>query len=269
MYLSAGTVEYTFNSNPVIGCGISYTAEELEEVLRESVCEIVFDRDGYSKLASLLESVSETDFEKNEIKRILESNHEPENWRVGEALAEVYLILHRSCNFPWPDGRDERKSGSSLPGADLVGFQLEGEVVRFAFGEVKTSSEMRYPPGSMYGETGLKIQLEDLRDKDSIRNDLVKYLGYRAVNAPWREHYINACKRYLANNADVKLFGLLIRDVTPHKDDLLVRVSKMKKNCPTKMSIELLAVYLPLGSIKTLSQKVIAARREIIAYDCQ
>ena len=261
MSLSAGTVEYIMDSNPVTGRGVSYTSEELEEALIGSVCEIVFDKEGISKLASLMRSVSETDFNQDEIKKILEINYEPENWRVGEALAEVYLIHHRSCKFPWPDGRDERKSGSSLTGADLVGFQQKGEKERFAFGEIKTSSEVKYPPGAMYGETGLKIQLEDLQDKVSIRNDLVKYLGHRAVNASWQGHYINACKRYLADNADVQLFGLLIRDVAPHKDDLRVRVSKMKESCPTKMSIELIAVYLPLGSIKKLSQKVIAARK--------
>lgn len=261
MFLSAGKVEYSMGLPSVIGCGLSYTNKELEEALVNSVCDIVFDKDGVSKLASLLGSVPETDFKQDEIKRILESNHDPENWRVGEALAESYLIHYRLCTFPWPDGRDERKSGSSLPGADLVGFQQDGETERFVFGEVKTSGEIGYPPQAMYGRTGLKKQLEDLRDKVSIRDDLIKYLAYRAVNAHWKVYYINAARRYLVNNQDVQLFGILIRDVVPHEDDLRVRIASLKNKCPDKMSIELLAIYLPMKSIETLSKRVILAKK--------
>ena len=80
------------------------------------------------------------------------------------AIAEVYLTDHRSCQFPWPLGRDERKSSSSLPRADLVGFRTDESGNALAFGEVKTSSEANYPPRVMYGETGLRKQLENLRD---------------------------------------------------------------------------------------------------------
>ena len=113
----------------------------------------------------------------------------------------------------------------------------------------------------MHGRTGLKQQIEDLRDEVSIRDDLVKYLMHRAVNALWKDQFICAYRRYNANNTDVQLFGLLVRDVAPHEDDLRVRVSKLGQDCPAAMSIELLAVYLPAGSIQTLSQKVMAARR--------
>jgi hypothetical protein len=91
-----------------------------------------------------------TDIKLSRVTWIPENQKVPEEWRVGEALAEAYLVAHRTCKFPWPDGRDARKAGSSLPGADLVGFQQHGGTDRFAFGEVKTSGEIRYPPGAMY-----------------------------------------------------------------------------------------------------------------------
>lgn len=261
MTLATGTVEYTLGAAPVTGCGLSWTVEELDIALAGAVAEVIFDDAGAADLEAFLGSVPDTEFDPSEVRRVLEAQKAPEDWRVGEALAEAYLVSHRICAFPWPDKRDERKSGSSLPGADLVGFQRDGETDRFAFGEVKTSSEAKYPPGAMHGRTGLTQQIEDLRDEVSIRDDLVKYLMHRAVNALWKDQFICAYRRYNANNTDVQLFGLLVRDVAPHEDDLRVRVSKLGQDCPAAMSIELLAVYLPAGSIQTLSQKVVASRR--------
>ena len=84
---------------------------------------------------------------------------------------------------------------------------------------------------------------------------------HRAVNALWKDQFICAYRRYNANNTDVQLFGFLVRDVAPHEDDLRIRVSKLRQDCLAAMSIELLAVDLPAGSIQTLSQKVMNARR--------
>lgn len=261
MNLPVGIVRYTLGVTPVTGCGLSWTMDELDTALEGSVAEVVFDDVGTADLTALLESMPDTEFDPSEVKRILSDRRAPENWRVGESLAEAYLVHHRACNFPWPDSRDERKSGSSLPGADLVGFQQDGKTNRFAFGEVKTSSEATYPPGAMHGRTGLKQQIEDLRDEVSIRDDLVKYLGHRVRDAVWKEQFISAFKRYSANNADVQLFGILVRDVPPHEDDLRIRVSKLGTDCPVATSVELLAVYLPDGSIDTLSEKVMNSRK--------
>ena len=184
-----------------------------------------------------------------------------ENWRVGEAIAEAYLTNHRSCHFPWPDSRDERKSGSSLPGADLVGFSTDDKGCCLAFGEVKTSSEAKYPPGAMYGRTGLKTQLEDLRDSRVIRDDLLKYLGHRAVQAPWKQSFEAASRRYIRNSSDVLLYGVLIRDVPPHADDLRVRVNGLANDCPDGTRLELLALYLPIGSIDGLGEAILETRR--------
>ena len=182
------------------------------------------------------------------------------NWRVGEAIAETYLTDHRSCYFPWPDGRDERKSRSSLPGADLVGFGVDRDGDCLAFGEVKTSSDRNYPPGVMYGSTGLKKQLEDLRDSESIRDDLLKYLTHRVTEAPWRERLENAGKRYLRNKSDVQLFGFLVRDVEPDQGDLKARVNALGSDRPAGTRIELLALYLPHANIEGIGDRVVAIR---------
>jgi len=244
----------------VTGCGFSYSTSELDSALSGPVAEVVFDDSGKIDVKSLLDGIAETDFEKSEVERILSDFRPPENWRVGEPLAETYLVEQKQCFFPWPDGRDERKTGSSLPGADLVGFQSKDGEDYFAFGEVKTSNEEIYPPGAMYGRTGLKKQVEDLKDNIKIKDDLVLYLGYRAKTATWERYYQNAAKNYLRSKTNVRVFGFLVRDVSPNEDDLRVRVEKLSLDQHSDMLIELLAVYLPHNSISTLSNKVMNSR---------
>jgi hypothetical protein len=260
--LPAGTVAYTVGNPPVLGTGLSWSAKETEEAVQGPVAQVVYDDAGTQALASLLGGLPETGFARTNVQATLAQTATVENWRVGEALAESYLVHHRACHFPWPNGRDIRKSGSSLPGADLVGFQRDGGHHRFAFGEVKTSSERKYPPGACYGVTGLKQQLEDLRDDPQVRDGLVKYLGHRAANGPaWKDQFRMAAARYFADKEDIRVFGLLVRDVPPHEDDVRVRVSSLAKDCPAKMAIELLAIYLPEKSIEKLGMLAARSRK--------
>lgn len=260
--LPTGTVAYILGKPPVRGTGFSWSAQETEVAVKGPVARVVYDDAGTQALASLLGGLPETGFTSTNVQATLSQPATVENWRVGEALAECYLVHHRSCHFPWPDGRDVRRRGSSLPGADLVGFQRDGEHHRFAFGEVKTSSEKEYPPGACYGVTGLKQQLEDLRDDLEIRDDLVKYLGHRAANgAAWKDQFMMAATRYFADKGDIRVFGLLVRDVPPHEDDVRVRVSSLAKGCPTQMAIELLAIYLPEKSIEKLGMLAARSRK--------
>jgi hypothetical protein len=250
------TTEYTLGSAPVTGEGLAVSDHSLDESLAGPVSAAVFDDEGHSAIEALLEGVADTEFAQDTLSALLGDAREPEAWRVGEALAETYLSIHQNCNFPWPDGRDERKRSSSLPGADLVGFQREGEQERFAFGEVKTSGEQSYPPGAVYGRHGLKQQLEDLKDCRTIRDDLVKYLGHRAVSATWRGRYQAAASVYLRDPSEVRIFGILVRDVAPHEDDLRARVSSLEKDCPPATAIGLFALYLPIGRIANLGRQV-------------
>ncbi|MDY6823972.1 MAG: hypothetical protein SWH68_09320 [Thermodesulfobacteriota bacterium] len=260
MTLVSGTIEYMLGKSPVTGCGFSYSATELDIALSGPVAEVVFDDSGKVDIAALLAGLAETEFEKGEVERILSDTKPPEDWRVGEAIAESYLIHQKDCFFPWPDGRDERKSGSSLPGADLVGFQSNGTDDFFAFGEVKTSAEDKYPPGAMHGRTGLKQQLEDLKDDVKIKDDIFRYLGFRAQQSAWEDRFKRAAKNYIQSKTNVRVFGFLVRDVEPNQDDLRARVAKLAKDQHADMVIELLALYLPQDSIGQLSNKVLRSR---------
>ncbi|WP_419917702.1 hypothetical protein [Candidatus Poriferisocius sp.] len=224
------------------------------------VAAVLFDDEGKENIKEILAGVIETEFNREGLRRLLEDPEEVEDWRVGEAIAETYLTDHRSCSFPWPDARDERRSRSSLPGADLVGFGVDDDGACFAFGEVKTSSERRHPPGVMYGRMGLKQQLEDLRDVEATRDDLMKYLGYRSGSAPWKTQYEHAAGRYLRNSSDIQLYGCLVRDVEPHEDDLRARVSDLGNGCPEGTRIELLAIYLPQDRLDGIGQEMLIQR---------
>ncbi len=260
MTVPVGESVYSRGFPPCSGIGLKWSSDDLDAALDGPVATVLFDDEGKANIEEILTGLAETDFAQEGLRRVLADPNDIEGWRVGEAIAESYLTDHRFCYFPWPDGRDERKSGSSLPGADLVGFRIDDDGDCLAFGEVKTSGESRYPPGVMHGRTGLKQQLEDLRDREAIRDDLLRYLGHRAKEASWRERFRNAGRRYLHNKADVQLYGFLVRDVDPHQDDLRVRVSKLAADCPEGTRIELLALYLPRGRIDGIGKAAIAKR---------
>lgn len=260
MNVAAGKLEYMLGILPIIGRGVSWSGEELDAALAGPVAAIVFDHEGTANIVALLESVPSTDFESNELSKILDVNEPPKNWEVGEAIAESYLVQHRDTFFPWPDGRDIRKPKSSLPGADMIGFHEKDDNTRFAFGEAKTSKEQNYPPHVVrYGEHSLNKQLSDLRDKKSLRDKAVKYLGYRAKNAAWNNTYQRAAKNYLRTGGTcVAIFGVLIRDVTPNPADLEATWKLLSEDCHEKTLIELWAIYLPPRSIDSLGNKVMA-----------
>jgi hypothetical protein len=255
------STHYTLGSAPVTGKGLEVSSANLQEGLADSVAAIVFDDAGRDVLRELVSGLGDTDFVGDNIEPLLQAAQEPEDWRVGEAIAESYLVRQCRCDFPWPDGRDERRPGSSLPGADLAGFQEDGTTIRFAFGEVKTSSSPANPPGVVHGRHGLQQQLEDLRDEKRIRDSLVCYLGHRAANATWRDRYRTAFTHYMQDSGNVRLYGILVRDVTPHEDDLRVRVERLGTGCPATTIMELIALYLPAGSVPTLSTTVVSLRR--------
>lgn len=263
MKMSAGNECYQADAPPVKARGASYTDAELDEALSGPVSHILWDDTGTADLQSILAAVVTTEFSKENLNRVLTNRAVPENWRVGEGLAEAFLVEQRDCEFPWPAGRDLKNPSASPAGTDLVGFQkttVSENVHRFSFGEVKTSEQETWPPSVMDGRHGLTKQLEDLRDSRDVKDSLVKYLGHHANGASWFPHYRSAAARYLADPCDASLFGVLVRDVEPRREDLANRAAVLAAGCPTGTTIELRAVYLPKKTIGSLAQRAIAAR---------
>lgn len=251
---------YKIGSEPCAGTGVRWTVADLDTALADSVIGVLRDDGGSAIVSEILGPLGETEFATDQIARVTSQSPTP-SWRVGEAIAEAYLTDWRSCLFPWPMSRDARRSRASLPGADLVGFTTGKTGERFVFGEVKTSSQASYPPGVMYGSSGLRQQLEELQDSVGVREVLVRYLAVRSQHAPWRDRFLGAAMRYLADRSDVRLYGVLIRDVPPDSLDLQASVSLLASNCSGTMQVELLGIYLPEGRIDRLPQDVMPVSR--------
>ncbi len=256
MAVAAGQKVYEIGDFPCSGIGLTWISEDLDRALQGPVADLVLDDAGKVGIRSVLAGIVETDWERESLDEILNGPTQVEAWRVGEAIAGIYLIDHRACQFPWPPGRDERKQGSSLPGVDLIGLSCDDKGACLAFGEVKTSRQMQHPPSLMYGTKGLKKQLENLLHSSAIRRTLFKYLAHRAKNAEWEPQFQSAAQRYLKNKDDIHIYGFLIRDVSPNAKDLQARVTSLARDCQNGTRVELLALYLPPGRIAELGLTV-------------
>ena len=259
MKFARGSECYRADCPPVVAYGRTYSDDELSAALDGPVATTIRDDTGNDTIKNLLLGISETGFQHDSVRRILSHKKTPDDWRVGEAFAECHLRNHLGCSFPWPAGRDQKNPDSSPTGADLVGFQKTKQNTgahRFAFGEVKTSTEKRWPPQVMYGRHGMTRQLESLRDDVAVKDHLVKYLAHRAHEENWESQYKEAAVRYLTDSTDVALFGVLVRDVEPKDDDLCTRAQTLASGCPDHTSIELAAVYFPIGSITGIGKRI-------------
>lgn len=263
--LAIGTEVYRLGNPPVVALGYQYDEEEFGQAMSGAVADALCDTEGCDLLRDSLLNLADTEFEVDSVDRILNQKPPLDDWRVGEAIAECYLAEHRRCVFPWPDSRDARNPNASHPGADLVGFQSSnGDDFRFAFGEVKTSFDKNCPPKVLHGKAGLAKQLEDLATKRAVRDALVKYMQFRAGLLPdCLAQFQTATRRYLKNSEDCVIFGVLIRDVVPHENDLKSRHNQFevehKHKSPT-MEIEFIAIYLPLGKIQSLGSIIAHTR---------
>jgi hypothetical protein len=257
MKISIGQKAYSAGKPPVKAEGFLFSQTELDAALEHRLPPLLRDDIGKKKLEELIGVLATTDFATDRLAAALNVIPSIRDWQIGESLAEAYLIDHKACEFPWPTGRDLRNPNASAAGADLVGFQLHGKSRRFAFGEVKTSEEERWPPQVVTSRHGLTKQLEVLRDSDQTKDHLVLiYLGHRAFSSDWEIGYRQAVKRYLNNTSDIAIFGFLVRDVVPKAEDLQSRAKALAKGCPNETSIELHALYLPPKSIGSLAEKI-------------
>ena len=256
-------LSYDTGTPPVIAHGLSYDDEQVGEILSGPVKEILQDSAGNDELQELLSSVVSTEFEQEGLRELLADDVVPDNWRVGEAIAEAFVADKGNCIFPWPTGRDLKNPKASPAGCDLTGFQpvdYEELPYRFAFGEVKTSEQKKSPPSVM---TSLGGQLHGLRDNRKVKDALCRYLGHHAARAYWEPMFKSAAKRYLSSNTtDVAIYGVLVRDIAPNVSDISGRARALATNCPEQTDIEMYALYLPLNAISTLSDRAQAIMRE-------
>ena len=243
--LPAGKAIYQETHNGICIQGISYSEDDLNQSA-QIVADICFDTLGQKDFKNYMLSLDDTGF--RPINTILPKVRD---WQVGEGFAEAYLTAHFSCFFPWSNNRDLKNPNSSLTGADMIGFH-QGE---FAFGEVKTSTEQKYPPQvtSKKGD-GLNAQLKKLCHDHDGRWVLVQYLFHRVKSTT---EYQKAFTAYLMNNQSFYIFGVLVRDVEPNISDWNYLIKHLEVHEQNRVS--LVALYLPKNNgIQKLHARVLS-----------
>jgi len=229
--LPAGKAIYQETHNGMYIQGRSYSENYLNQSA-QIVADICFDTIGQKNFENYILSLSDTGF-----RPINAIPPKIRDWNVGEGFAEAYLTAHFSCNFPWSNNRDLKNPNSSQTGADMVGFH-QGQ---FAFAEVKTSTEQKYPPQVTSKKGGgLNTQLENLCHDPDRRWVLVQYLFHRVKGTT---EYQEAGIAYLKDNKNFYIFGVLVRDVEPKINDW----DYLKKHLVVheQNRVSLVALYLP------------------------
>jgi hypothetical protein len=236
--------------------GVSLSDIEYKELLKNEVKDKLLDTPQRNKMLSILAALkSETGFEKSEtlladIQFLSDDSVEVQNFRIGEALAEVCLEKHFNCRFYWNELRDARNPKGNKTGADLVGFiEIENEIL-FLFGEVKTSSEQKSPPQVMTNPTGIENQLRDLYRDQNKRLILISYIQNKkslSNNLNFKENFANAIRSYYqSNGSKYLLYGVLVRDTGVNEDDIKQSYDKLKEQVLNPIGLRLFAIYVSI-----------------------
>jgi len=235
--------------------------DAFETFMGTDVAARLHDAQGADDFETHLRGLANTGFARDSLAAILAAQvPEERDWAVGEAIAEAHLQQAHSVIWPWNMERDKRTPRASLPGADLVGFQVKGDLVRLALGEVKTSSDTNTPPNVMSGRGGMRHQLEELAHNLTLIGQLLKWLQPRCKGTAYEASFDLAVSLLLeSGNRAVVLFGVLIRDIPPDQRDLSARGQLLAKSLEDPTRCHLIALYLPC-TITALPTRVSGGR---------
>ncbi|WP_336973247.1 hypothetical protein [Alcaligenes sp. PF14] len=221
--------------------------DAFDAFLQGAVAGRLNDAEGHAEFTEHLRGLSLTGMGQEALEEVLAAEvPETRDWAAGEALAEAVLEAQHDVVLPWNTERDKRNPFASLPGADIVGFQRDGESHRLALGEVKCSSEVQSPPQVMSGRSGMTHQLDTLASNLATLCQLLKWLLPRVKGTEHETAFNNACTRYFnSGKRDLVLFGVLIRDQTVRETDVQARGRTLADRLQAPSCCHLLALYLP------------------------
>lgn len=258
-------IEYKHNETISRGYqGIVLESEECRNQLQGLVRDNLLDREEWQYSLDRLRALrDETGFVASDelladIQALENQEIETQQFRVGEAYAEIILEQEFTCRFHWNENRDARNPKGNKTGADLVGFIEVDNQVLFMFGEVKTSSETaNRPPYVMTSADGIERQLRDLYNDRSKRFVLISYLKNKMRHYPeghpFRIDFESSERTYYFSNCGYQLIGVLVRDVDPDERDVSVSYRRLRDQVLEPKGIKLLAMYLPFQKEDWLS----------------
>lgn len=242
------TIDYEARCRQVSWQGISMAeGDGFESFMTTRVALRLHDEKEADEFEAHLRGLPSTGFDAESLREILAAERpEERDWAVGEAMAEAYLERKHDITWPWNMKRDMRTPKASLPGADLVGFEVKGTAVRLTLGEVKTSADTNTPPGVMNGRGGMKHQIDKLASDLGLIAQLIKWLWPRCKGTANETAFDAAVKCFISSgNKAIALFGVLIRDTQPNELDLQARGRNLADSLQPPATCQLIALYLP------------------------
>ena len=253
------TVNYEGQDRQVSWRGVSMKdGDAFNSFMSNEVSARLYDEEGTVEFETYLQDLANTGFARDSLEEILAAKiSEEPSWAAGEAIAEAFLSREYRITWPWNTKRDRRHPNASLPGADLVGFIVEGETTRLVLGEVKSSTEVKTPPSVMSGRSGLIHQIDSLANDLSLVCELLKWLLHRCKETVYETSFKAAVRLFLeSGNKALALFGVLIRDTQPNELDLQTRGRTMAGKLQYPTTCSLIAIYLPC-SIGALPSRIL------------
>jgi hypothetical protein len=249
MSLPHTELKYENHHKGVSWRGVSFVEEEeFTTFLRNDVADRLNDTSEYEKFQHFLKGLELTGLGIENLENVLRVQpREERDWAIGESIAEIYLLESDQIIFPWNMERDKRNIKGSLPGADIIGFFPLGDEYRFALGEVKSSSEQKYPPQVMSGRNGhLGHQINNLAHNLETIHTIFRWLFVRCKGNKFEKMFQKSLIHYFnSGNKGVSLYGILIRDTPPNEDDLNRRGTQLGESILDPTSCDLKAIYLP------------------------
>ncbi|MBI4334318.1 MAG: hypothetical protein HY673_23945 [Chloroflexi bacterium] len=221
--------------------------DAFDSFMTNDVASRLHDEEGAKEFEAHLRGLATTGFARASLETILAAEvPEERDWAVGEAMAEAYLGRELDITWPWNMKRDKRTPKASLPGTDLVGFEVKDNVVRLVLGEVKTSSDIDTPPNVMNGRSGMTHQIDNLASNLGLINQLLKWLWPRCKGTAHEASFNAAIALFFdSGNKAVALFGVLVRDTRPNELDLKTRGQSLAGTLQAPTTCQLVAIYLP------------------------
>lgn len=202
-------------------------AEDLSQ-LAIKLKNILSDVETTNDLLENFETIGLTGFSSDRLNEIavldLPANYF-KKWRIGEALSHVLLEENYDCWIPFSKEANTTNHNTSNTGIDIIGIATDSHGnMLLLFAEVKTSSEAACPPQIVHSSKSdcLTNQLKDIIKNKKKRNEHMRYLAKEfGTDHPQIERFVEAARRYLSND-EYALYGLVVRDTEPNKDDLEV-----------------------------------------------
>ena len=257
-YPTLSTINYEAQNRQVSWRGVCMTdGDGFDAFMATDVASRLHDKEGTNDFEAHLRGLANTGFARDSLNEILAAQIPEERcWAIGEAMAEAYLGREHEITWPWNMERDKRTPKASLPGADLVGFEENGDGVRLALGEVKTSTDKNTPPNVMSGRSGMTHQIDNLAHDLALITQLLRWLLPRCKGTAHEDSFNAAITLFLdSGNKAIALFGVLVRDTQPNELDLKTRGQTLAGTLQAPTSCQLVAIYLPCA-IRDLPARV-------------